>query len=659
MKYGKKNNKIKQKIEGKENTNSFSLLEKISKYGYFLIILVVLLLYSQTVTFDFTGFEDDYLISKNYKNLSNIENLDDIFFKNSFLSEYNLGFYRPMQTFTYMFDALIVSNNPVVYHTTNLFLHCLVCSFIFLLFIKLKYKPYIALSAALLYSVHPLFVHAVVWLPSRGDLLLALFSILSFIFLIIYCEKSKLIYFILHIFSFLLAGLSKETALLFPVLMFFWYFILNKKPLISKEGISLILSWLIIISLCYAMRLATVEDILSGEDFGIVPFFNNLATIPEVIGKFIIPINIQVMPNFNVINTSIGLIVITVIIVMVIYKIRKTETPGSRSNVFLLMSKSNSQMLFGLIWFAVLVLPGLFYARKFTDTDHLFDYQDHRNYLPMIGFVIILIELLTFYLSKIKTKSLITTGIVILLLFSSITFFNSRSYKDSISFFNQAIEDNPKISGLYFLRAGIEKEMGRVNEALLDYTQTIRYNPKHADAYNNRASLRAMYGNYQSALKDFNMAIKLNPGITESYYNRAVVRKSMEDLKGAIEDYSAILNKNPNDYIAYNKRGLIKLSMNVLTEAIKDFSKAIEIKPDFSDLYFNRGTAYLKYADNEKAIDDFETTFKLNPNNSEAYLNCGIAKYRNKNITDACTYWHKAFELGNGTAVQMIDLYCK
>ena len=53
-----------------------------------------------------------------------------IFFENSFLSEYDLGFYRPMQTVSFMFDAMIGGNDAFIYHTTNLILHFLTCCMI-------------------------------------------------------------------------------------------------------------------------------------------------------------------------------------------------------------------------------------------------------------------------------------------------------------------------------------------------------------------------------------------------------------------------------------------------------------------------------------------------------------------------------------------------
>ncbi|ROL61986.1 tetratricopeptide repeat protein [Bacteroidetes/Chlorobi group bacterium ChocPot_Mid] len=621
MKQNKKN--IKKEISEKAVANNQKQLPfDLSRYGYIIIILLITIIYSQTLTFDFTKFEDDYLISNNLINLSNIDNLDDIFFHNSFLSEYNLGFYRPLQTLSYMMDTILGGANPAFYHFTNLIIHILTCYFIFLLFKKLNYNNNLSLFIAIIYSVHPLFVHTVVWLPSRGDLLLCLFAVLSFLSLIKYNENKGTLFLILNLLFLLLAVLSKETALLLPIIYFIWLFIIQKNKITTSNSIILIIFWLAINSFAYIMRLITVEDVLKKEDFGIIPFINNLATIPEVIGKFIVPVNIQVMPNFNILNTSIGLFVIFGIITLFLFQIKLSKNEKTSNTNSHLKYK---QILFGLSWFLILFLPGMFYGRKFTDSDHLFDYQDHRNYLPLIGFVIILLEIIPFYLKKLNLKKLFPLSIFWILLLSVITFVNSKQYSNPITFFSSAIKDNPNISGLYFLRAGIYKDKGNLDASLLDYSKTIKLNPQHADAFNNRASIRAIQGNYLFALNDLNQAIKLAPQITESYYNRAVIKASLGDTHGAIKDYSTVISKNPKDFSAI----------------------------------FERGNLFLKINDFQNAIADFEKAIKYNSRNPDSYFYLGIAYYRFGKLQLACQSWEKAMSLGNKSASGMIQNYCK
>ncbi|MFC2129876.1 tetratricopeptide repeat protein [Bacteroidota bacterium] len=635
---GKKKNK-----QNKQKIKSVSFVEKFPRYGYLLIIALATLLYFQTISFDFTFFDDDFLIFNNYKNLSDIENIDDIFFNNSFLSEYNLGFYRPLQTFSFMIDALIGGQKASIYHLSNLIIHCFTCCAIFFLFKKLKYSPALSLSAAILYTVHPLFVHAVVWLPSRGDLLVALFCILSFIFLIKFSEQKKWGFYLFHVFAFVLATLSKEPALLFPLVLFIWYFLINKNKIISKAGIILILSWIIIDAIWLYMRLTTVGGTLTANDFGIIPLINNLATIPEIIGKFIIPVNIQLMPNFNTLTTISGIIIIILMIALLIFN----------------KGKNNRLLLLGSVWFVILILPGMLYSRNYADIAHIYDYLDHRNYLPMIGFVIVLIESLSSYLSKIQTRQLLGIGIMILLIFSAVTFTNSKKYEDSFSYYNAAIIENPGISYLYFLRANLKKDMSDINGALKDYNETVRLDPENADAFNNRGSLNGMLGNYQQALSDFNKAIKLDPKIEDGYYNRAVIRNILGDTKGALEDYNMVIKQNPNDYMALNERGLARMSEKKFDNAIDDFIIAIQIKPDYPISYYNLGNAYLNLKEFSEAIKNFDSAIQINPDFNEAYLYRGIAKYRSNNFKAGCEDWQKAAELGNKQAVQMFDNYCR
>jgi protein O-mannosyl-transferase len=637
----RKNIRTKKKNKNSDKISQHS--SKLARYGYFIIFAIIAILYVQTISFDFTHFDDNFLISDNYEKLSNFDNADDIFFSNSFLSEYNLGFYRPLQTFSFMLDAIIGGNEAGIYHLTNLILHFINCCLIFFLFLRLRYNQGLSLFVAIIYSIHPLFVHAVVWLPSRGDLLVTFFCVLSFIFLIKFNEVRKWVSYLFHIISFLLATLSKEPALLFPIVLFMWYFVINKNGLTSKQGILLISSWIIIDAVWLYLRLTTVGGTLTTNDFGFIPLLNNLATIPEIIGKFIVPMDIQLMPNFNILNTVLGIIIIVLIIILML----------------LGRNKNKSLLLFGSVWFFTLILPGMLYSRDYADIAHIYDYLDHRDYLPMIGFVIILMESLFFYLSKIQIKHLISIGIIIVVIFSIITFTNSKKYKDSFSYYNAAISENPDISYLYFLRANLKKDKGDINGALRDYNETVRLDPENADAFNNRGSLNGMLENYEQALNDFNRAIKLDPEIEDGYYNRAVVKNILGDTKGAVKDYDMVIKQDPGDYMAIDERGLAKMSLKDYSGAVSDFSRSLKIEPDYHNSYYNRGNVYLYLNEFLKAASDFSTAIKLKPDFDYAYFYRGIAKYKLQEFNGACEDWERAIELGNKQAVKMYRDYCR
>ena len=99
---------------------------------------------------------------------------------------------------------------------------------IFVLLQKLGHKRELSFLFALLFTCHPVLVSAVVWLPGRTDTLLGLFTIISFLTLIKFIDTKSPLNFIIHGIAFILALLTKETAIVLPI-VFFYLFNSNKK----------------------------------------------------------------------------------------------------------------------------------------------------------------------------------------------------------------------------------------------------------------------------------------------------------------------------------------------------------------------------------------------------------------------------------------------
>jgi len=115
-----------------------------------------------------------------------------------------------------MIDAHISSEKPWGYHFSNILCHILTVIALFFLLRIAGIKDNLSFLLALLFSVHPLFTEAIVWIVGRGDILAGLFRTISLILFIKYNETKKILYLILHSFSFVLALFSKEVSIALP-----------------------------------------------------------------------------------------------------------------------------------------------------------------------------------------------------------------------------------------------------------------------------------------------------------------------------------------------------------------------------------------------------------------------------------------------------------
>ena len=153
------------------------------RFAPLFIALAVLAVYSTALSFNFIGFDDTQILKQRYFIIGDLSKIKLAFTTDAFLGT-NGSFYRPLQTVSFMLDALIGGPKPFIYHFTNLVLYIVGSLCVFWLLLTLGYQRLLSLLLALAFSLHPLFVPMVAWVPTRGDLLLTIFVIVSLVLFI-------------------------------------------------------------------------------------------------------------------------------------------------------------------------------------------------------------------------------------------------------------------------------------------------------------------------------------------------------------------------------------------------------------------------------------------------------------------------------------------
>src|SRR6266403_741310 len=246
------------------------------------IALAVLAVYSTALGFNFIGFDDTDILKHRYFIIGDLSKIKLAFTTDAFLGT-NGTFYRPLQTVSFMLDALVAGPKPFIYHLTNLLLHIASSLCVFWLLLTLGYQRLLSLLLALVFALHPMFVPMVAWVPTRGDLLLTIFFIVSFILFIRSFRANRPALVVWHGITFFLALLSKETAVAVPPLcLFYYYFELRKTPgrkLIKRYFVVWLIAGAVWSYLHSALRVG------HGDDVGLAAFIQNLPIVPAVLGK--------------------------------------------------------------------------------------------------------------------------------------------------------------------------------------------------------------------------------------------------------------------------------------------------------------------------------------------------------------------------------------
>jgi len=134
------------------------------------IAALVVVVYRQTVTFDFVNWDDPWYVLNNPLITSwHPSNLLKI------ATSVVTRNYAPLTIFSFLVDHSLWDLWPGGYHLTNVGLHLVNAVLVYVLLLKLTGNRFIAWTTAALFAVHPIHVESVAWISSRKGLLSATF----------------------------------------------------------------------------------------------------------------------------------------------------------------------------------------------------------------------------------------------------------------------------------------------------------------------------------------------------------------------------------------------------------------------------------------------------------------------------------------------------
>lgn len=577
---------------------------------YLIIPVSVFLIYGQTLTFYLGKLDEPDIILVNKKLLSDFGNLGNVFFRDAFFSSKNCIFYRPLQNVSFMIDAHLSGTAAWGYYLTNMLIHALTSMLVFRFLVQIGNDRKTALLVTLFFAASPLFVQAIPWAPSRGDLLIALFGMLSVVCLINYIRDRNILFLVIHLAAFLLAVFSKETALLFPaVFLGIWFLLPAGERKVSIHGLVLpLVCYMLIIGSYLFLRSRVVDIAVPSAVFGVLPLLNNLRTIPEFISKFFLPFGLSPMPAFGWFHTLSGLFLIGVLVFLVV-----RYGPGSMKWIW-----------FGAGWFLLFLIPGMMYSHPMGND--AYDYLEHRSYLPMIGIMIVVYFIVLRWTETRKQSSLAVVILLVCIGYGIYARVYASNYANPGTFYDRAVETNPGSAVALF----------------------------------NRGEITALYDkDYSRAMKDFDQALSIRPNYPKALVNRGICRQALGDTTGALADLDAAARLDPDLFIARKNLAVIKAMLGQKQEAIGEWDVALRISPDYYQGYSERGVLKYQMKDYSAAMQDFDSCLRINGNYPQAYLNRGLVHLMMNDTARACTDWQEAARLGSEQAIGLIDEFCE
>ena len=475
MKPSSRSNKLVIKHQNKEAANKAVSKPFFQKYAVLILILLPLVVYFKTISFDFTKLDDHIFIQENQSYNSNPANIIKSFHRGLFSNGDDV-FYRPVLLTDFILESQLFGTNPKGFHFTNLLLHICCVLLLYLFLRKIDVPETTAFILSLIFSVHPVLSQTVAWIPGRNDMLLVLFFFASAILIIEYLHKPGWLLFTGQLLFMLLALFTKETGVIIPVILMSFIFLKFKSS--WKKWLPLLISWILAIIAWYIMRKASA---IGKEAFSLPGLIHNaiprLPAILQYLGKIFFPVNQSVYPSLSGTTYVWGILALVLITILII------------------LSKSYKKPLtiIGMAWYVLFLIPVFMVPAE--KNDQIFE---HRLYLPIIGILLILSQTILFS-DKVKNERKFIVAVGIILLFAVMSYFHSDYFSNPLKFWNKAVSDNPE-SGMAKMILGTQLNDPSEQEKL--YREAYKLNP-HIQVLNLMLGKIAMNNNRNEEAKEY------------------------------------------------------------------------------------------------------------------------------------------------------------
>lgn len=457
-----------------------------------LIITLGFIVYANSLDGEFIW--DDYHLIRDNLYIRSYSNIDKIFSENmgaSVGSKFNS--YRPLQMLTYMFDYSLWKLDVRGYHLTNLFLHIL-AGFCILWLVNILFgdRP-LSLFTALFFVVHPIHTEAVTYISGRAEPLAVIFMLLTFIFYIKYLHLQKMRFYILVILSYICALLSKESALILPILLLLYHYTFKKKlklkVFLPVAGVAFVYTLL---------RLTLLKALLSGVSTTAsaslgrrIPGF--FVAITNYTRLLFFPFGLHMEYGdrlFSLIHPQ-ALLGAAILFSLLIYATR--------------IRNSNGLVFFSLSWFLLTLLP---VSNIYPINAYM---AEHWLYLPSIGFFLLLAKGLNYLYRAGKLRIYAAVlGISLLASYSYLAIGQNRYWQEPIAFYKKTLQYTPDSWRAHFNLGYIYYERGRKNEAIGAFKKAIETAPFDSGAYYNLAFIYEELGQKQQAQAVYKKAIQID-----------------------------------------------------------------------------------------------------------------------------------------------------
>ncbi len=568
------------------------------------LILITLSVFYQVYSFSFVNYDDPGYVYKNPNVQAGIT-LETI--KWAFTTGH-ISNWHPLTWLSHMLDWQMFGSNAGGHHITNLIFH--IANTLLLFFVLRKMTDAIWPSAfvAALFALHPLHVESVAWVSERKDVLSTFFWLLTMWAYVRFVNRPKISSYLLAIIFFALGLMSKPMLVTLPfvlLLLDYWplarrrtlyYLIREKIPFFALSVVSSAVTFFVQRSGGAVVTASAVP-----LEFRVS---NAVISYAGYIEKMFFPTRLAMFYPYPEQNVFFYALILAAVLLAV-------------TILILLFAKNHRYLVTGWFWYLGTLVPVIGLVQVGEQA-----MADRYSYITLTGLFIIIAwglpELLgKWLLAAPQRKNVLwTASLIVLSVLSTLTYFQTRYWKDSISLGEHALKVTENNYTAHFCMTEQLTEQGRLDEAIRHNTEALRIKPDYTDALNglgialykagrvdeaigcykrvleidprhitvypNLGSALVAKGKFDEAISLYNKALQIEPDRVEIHLNLGVALVSSGRLEEAVKEYQQVLSAQPRNFLAYNDLGIILSRQGKFDEAIAHFNQAIRINPNYT-----------------------------------------------------------------------------
>lgn len=191
------------------------------------------------------------------------------------------------------------------------------------------------------------------------------------------------------------------------------------------------------------------------------------------------------------------------------------------------------------------------------------------------------------------------------------------SNEEALKVLDIQIHKHPKDDNLYYNRAKVYFELGRVNDAIADLTRAVSLNDKKPEYYMLLGDAYLANGHIEQSYSSLQRALELAPDNQEAMLKLGEISYYSHNYDRAMECLSNVTAKDPQNRTALFMKGFIYKETGDTANAITLIRKVCDLYPDYGPAFEELGILYATHLD-PLALEYLNTAIRLDPQNTNA-----------------------------------------